>query len=332
VRYLLAEAVAAVARARACRRPISRPSRRAARPGAFMLPGGVAPAVRARDSDMLIDALAPLVTLHANSLRGAHKFALYKVAEAEIKDASEAIDWAVELATRSEPMAKQFALHLLAQHKEGFDEQADAVLHVLQVGADDVNWEVRETAGGVLGRFVVERPEGFALVLRRWAASPSANQRRAVVLALKYAVRDVPDRAEEFLDLLEELATDSDEYVRKNLGPFAVGDGMLAVAPGPTLKRLKRWARSKDEWVRWNAASAFGAAAARAHTAAALATLRVLAGDRNPMVSRAVVRALLNLAQGDRAAVSRAVSAWGEDEPRRAAASAFKTRLVGRSM
>jgi hypothetical protein len=297
-----------------------------------MLPGGVAPAVRARDSDMLVDALSPLVTQHANSIRGAHKFALYKVAEAEIKDPAEAIDWAVELAARREPMAKQFALHLVAQHPEGFDEHADAVLHILEVGANDGNWEVRETAGGVLARFVVERPEGFALVLRRWVASPSANLRRAVVLSLKYAVRDVPDRAEEFLDLLEELACDSDEYVRKNLGPFAVGDGMLRVAPGPTLKRLQRWARSKDEWVRWNAASAFGAAAARPHTAAALPTLRVLAGGAEPMVSRAVVRALTNLAQADRAAVSRAVSAWGEDEARRAAASAFKARLVGRSM
>jgi len=65
-----------------------------------MLPGGVAPAVRARDSQMLLDALAPLVTEHANSIRGAHKFALYKVAEAEIEDAAAAVDWAVELAGR----------------------------------------------------------------------------------------------------------------------------------------------------------------------------------------------------------------------------------------
>src|SRR5690242_7312570 len=143
---------------------------------------------------MLLDALAPLVTEHANSIRGAHKFALYKVAEAEIEDAAAAVDWAVELAGRPEPVAKQFALHLLAQHPGGFDEHADAVLQVLESGATDENWEVRETAGGVLARFVVERPEGFALVLRRWAAAPSADLRRAVVLALKYAVRDVPDR------------------------------------------------------------------------------------------------------------------------------------------
>jgi len=110
-----------------------------------------------------------------------------------------------------------------------------------------------------------------------------------------------------------------------------VGDAFLTVAPAPTLRRLDRWARSKDEWVRWNAASAFTAAAGRAHTAAGLQVLRVAAADGRPMVSRAVVRALLNLAQEDRTAVVRAVSAWGEDGPRRAAAAAFSSRLHGRS-
>ncbi len=312
--------------------PRARPPRRPARPVSTLLPAGVAPAVRARHSEMLVDALSPLVTAHANSIRGAHKFALYKIAEASLTEPAEAIEWAVELAARPEPVAKEFALHLLALSLEGSDAHGKAVVGVLEACADDGNWEVRESAGGVLARFVVERPEAFRPLLRRWAHASSPNLRRAVVLALKYAVRDAPARAEEFLDLLEPLAADGDEYVRKNLGPFAVGDAMLRAAPEPTLKRLDRWARSKDEWVRWNAASAFGAASARRHLARALPILRVAASDNRPMVARAVVRSLVNLAQEDRAAVVRAVGAWGEDEARRAAASAFQARLLGRSM
>jgi HEAT repeat protein len=152
------------------------------------------------------------------------------------------------------------------------------------------------------------------------------------VLAMKYAVREEPRRAEEFLDILDPLAADGDEYVRKNLGPFAVGDAFLRVAPDPTMKRLERWARSKDEWTRWNAVSAFTAAGARRHAAEALPLLRIAAGDRRPMVSRAVVRALLNLAQAERTAVVKAVATWGEDEARRTTASAFSSRLMGRSM
>ncbi|HEY6098217.1 MAG TPA: HEAT repeat domain-containing protein, partial [Anaeromyxobacter sp.] len=93
-----------------------------------------------------------------------------------------------------------------------------------------------------------------------------------------------------------------------------------------------RWARAPDLWTRWNVASAFTSAEARRHAEAALPVLRRLAADERPMVARAVVRALANLAVEDRARVLRAVGAWGEDAPRRAAASALKARLLGRSM
>jgi HEAT repeat protein len=312
--------------------PRRRPSRHHASLDGSLLPPGVAAAVRTRDGEMLVESLAPLVTEHANSLRGAHKFALYKVAEAELADPAVARRWAAELSKRKEPIAKQFAMYLVALHAGDPAEHADAVVPVLERGADDENWEVRETAGSVLARLIVAAPLPFTRLARTWSRSPSPNLRRAVVLALKYAVREEPRRAEEFLDILDPLAADGDEYVRKNLGPFAVGDAFLRVAPDPTMKRLERWARSKDEWTRWNAVSAFTAAGARRHAAEALPLLRIAAGDRRPMVSRAVVRALLNLAQAERTAVVKAVATWGEDEARRTTASAFSSRLMGRSM
>jgi hypothetical protein len=312
--------------------PRARPPRHHASPDGALLPPGVAAAVRTRDSDLLLASLKPLITAHANSIRGAHKFALYKVAEAEVTDPAEARRWAAELSKRPEPIAKQFAMQLTALHRAGAASEAAAVLRVLERGADDDNWEVRETAGGVLARFVVEQPGEFTPVLKSWSRSKSANLRRAVVLAAKYTVRVVPARAGELLDVLDPLACDGDEYVRKNLGPFAIGDGFLRAAPGPTLRRLDRWARAKDEWSRWNAASAFTAASARAHLAAALPILRLAAADPSPMVARAVVRALANLAQEDRAAVTRALGAWGEDGPRRGAASAALQGLRGRAL
>ena len=309
-----------------------RPARHHATADSTMLPPGVAAAVRARDSGLLLASLAPLVTAHADSLRGAHKFALYKIAEAELQDGAEARRWASELSKRGEPIAKQFAMHLVALHSAHARTEADAVVRVVQRGADDENWEVRETAGGVLARLLDEAPDTFGPVLKAWSRSPSANLRRAVVLALKYAVRSQPSKADDFLDVLEGLASDGDEYVRKNLGPFALGDGFLRAAPGPTLRRLDRWARSKDEWVVWNCVSAFTAASARKHAEEGVRILRIAAADGRPMVARAVVRALVNLAQGDRSKVVRAVSAWGEDPARRAAASAFQARVIGRSM
>ncbi len=296
------------------------------------MPPRVTTAVRALDADGLLRALAPLTTAHAGSLRGAHKFALYKVAEAELRDARPAILWAVELGRRSEPIAKQFAAHLCALHADAFDRRPAEVLGILQVCAEDENWEVRETAAGVLSRLLVRQPDAFLVVLRAWARSKSANRRRAAVVAVKLSARVIPERAEALLDLLEPLASDSDEYVRRNLGPFALGDGLLCAAPQVTLKRLARWAKASDEWTRWNVASALTAAEARRHAEAALPLLRKLASDERPMVARAVVRALVNLAAADRAGVLRAVGSWGEDAARRAAANALKTRLLGRAM
>jgi len=311
--------------------PAGPATRRPPAPRSLLIPYKVAPAVRARDADALMRALTPLVTPHAGSIRGAHKFALYKVAEAELEDGDAAIRWAVELARRDEPIAKQFAAQLCALHADAFGKRPAEVLGVLQVCAEDENWEVRETAAAVLSRLLVRQPAAFLVVLRSWAASRSANRRRAAVVAVKLAARIIPEHAEALLDLLEPLASDSDEYVRRNFGAFAVGDGLLRAAPAPTLRRLARWAKAPDEWTRWNVASAFCAAEARRHREEALPILRKLAADLRPRVTRAVVRALVNLAAADRAGVLRAVGAWGEDAPRRAVASALKARLLGRS-
>ena len=61
--------------------------------------------------------------------------------------------------------------------------------------ADDAHWEVREAAGGLLGALLdrdFDRIRRHAEGLR---SSRSANLRRAVILAAKYAARrDRPER------------------------------------------------------------------------------------------------------------------------------------------
>ena len=294
------------------------------------MPAGTASALRERDAELLLEVLAPLVTAHAGSLQAADKRLLFEAAREAIPDHAQAVDFAVELSRRKEPIAKQLAASLCLSHTAAFDDLADEILGVLEATADDENWEVRETAGGAVGALLVRRPDAAAVVLRRWSRSPSERLRRAVVLAVKYAARDVPGKAEELLDLVEPLAADGSEYVRKNLGPFALGDGLLPRAPEATLSRLRAWSKSRDEWVRWNVAMAFTAAAARPHAREALPILRVVAGDERPRVQRAVVKALANLAVAQRAAVLSAVSSWGEDPARRAAAAAVRGRLSGR--
>jgi 3-methyladenine DNA glycosylase AlkD len=84
-------------------------------------------------------------------------------------------------------------------------------------------------------------------------------------------------------------------YVRKNLGPFAIGDGLLRCYPDLTLEHLARWAGSDDARVRWNVAMAFSTAEGARHVDAALPILERLAEDDRRFVWRAVANAMRNL-------------------------------------
>src|SRR5438128_1772808 len=90
------------------------------------------------------------------------------------------------------------------------------------------------------------------------------------------ARRDKPDRVPDLMRILEPLLRDPTPYVRRNLGPFALGDGMLRVDPKATLKYLREWSNDRDQIVRWNTAMAFSSAIGSFHWPAAKGTLERL--------------------------------------------------------
>ncbi len=105
--------------------------------------------------------------------------------------------------------------------------------------------------------------------------------------------------------------------------PFAVGK-LLEHYPDQTIEHVRRWARSEDEMVRWNAAMVFVSAAARAHTEAALEILSPLASDRRRLVWMAVGSALRNLVKRDPERVVPALRGWLADERKLPAALALR--------
>lgn len=158
--------------------------------------------------------------------------------------------------------------------------------------------------------------EAYAL-LQRWARHPSENVRRAVVLTAKKAGKERrPEWGEPLLDLLKPLLSDRSVYVRKNLGPFAIGDGLLRYYPGLTIARLTRWAEEEDEQVRWNVAMAFSTAGAARHLDAALPILERLAADDRRFVWRAVASAMRNLGRRVPERVVPVLKEWLKDERR----------------
>jgi hypothetical protein len=155
--------------------------------------------------------------------------------------------------------------------------------------ARDDDWGVRESAAALLGRVLTEAWADTMPHLREWVSGPDSRLRRAVVVAAKYAARTrTPEWAEPLLDLLEPALRDHEEYVRRSLGPFAIGDQFVRSYPEATLARLRRWMQDPDENVRWNVAMALSAASGARVGQKAPDILEFLAADERPFVRGAV--------------------------------------------
>jgi 3-methyladenine DNA glycosylase AlkC len=185
--------------------------------------------------------------------------------------------------------------------------------------ADDDNWIMREHAGNAAGRVLNEHFCEFYSMLERWTQHSSENVRRAVVIATMSAFdreRPQPERTEPLLKLHDALITDRAEYVRVNLGPFAIGAMILRHYPEATLKRLRKWARLKDEAARWNVAMVWTSVGARKYAEAGVELLDQLATDERRFVWRAVASAMVKLARARPEVCRPVIAAWSRDPQR----------------
>jgi hypothetical protein len=204
--------------------------------------------------------------------------------------------WAVNLAGQENPHVRRYAAKLfLHLWEEKNESKAERWLERL---ADDEHWLVREDAHNVWGRLLGRHFKMIKPILQDWTGSPSANLRRCVVIAVRKAGNLKKDNlAEPLISLLEPLLPDKTPYVRKNLGPFAVGDGLLRCYPMLTMDYLRKWASRKDEGTLWNVAMAFASYGGNKQWREGTKVLRELATDERRYVWRAVASAMLYLAR-----------------------------------
>jgi 3-methyladenine DNA glycosylase AlkC len=231
--------------------------------------------------------------------------------------------WACRLADRPEPAPRAIAAPLLRHYWSTRPDEVRA--RVLRL-ADDEAWWVREAAHSTLGALLVAQYDAVYPILQSWTEHPSPNVRRGVVLAARKAGNEKREAwAGGLLDLIEPLLADRTAYVRKNLGPYAIGDGLLRCHPQPTLARLRRWAADPREEVRWNVAMAFRSYGGTRHLQAALEVLGPLAADERRFVWRAAASALHYLGRRRPEVVRPLLETWLQDEKRaRAAETALR--------
>lgn len=125
--------------------------------------------------------------------------------------------------------------------------------------------------------------------MKDWSHDSSPNVRRAVVVAIKYAgkARDI-EIADRLIDLIESLLYDSDPYVKKNLGAFSIGDGLIRYYPAKVSKRIHHWVQIENEQVRWNVAMIFTSAEGTKHVENHIQDINLLLTDTRLSVKRAV--------------------------------------------
>jgi hypothetical protein len=226
--------------------------------------------------------------------------------------------WGVEMADRPEWAARMMASWFFSPYYAEHREEVQRLL--LQLG-DDENWTIREGASWGFARVLEDHFDEVYSLYEDWTRHPSENVRRAIVLSVMPVVRDDQrgaERADACLRLLEPLLADRSGYVRKNLGPFAIGSAILVRHPDLTFATLRRWRdQYSDAQVRWNLAMSVSSSGGVAHVERSLGFLYSLADDQCRAVWRAVASAARALGKKRPDAVVPELRRWMEDPSRR---------------
>lgn len=175
-------------------------------------------------------------------------------------------------------------------------ENKNKIFDILIKYADHSNWEIREYAGERIGEFLRYNFRDYRKDLIKLRASDSENIRRGVVIGLKYLgkYREL-SLSRDILEILALYMDDESKYVKKNLGPFAIGDAMINYDSIGTLDLLERYADSDNPNIKWNVASAFSTAAGAKHGDSGFHILTRLIHDNNKSVRQMALTSLKNL-------------------------------------
>lgn len=196
------------------------------------------------------------------------------------------LDWAERLLAHPRRVDKELAALIVSPLARTHHRELARIGYRL---ARENDWAVRESAATLLGQVLTEAWADAIPLLREWVSGPDSRLRRGVVVAAKYAARTrTPEWAEPLLDLVEPALRDHEDYVRKSLGPFAIGDQFVRSYPDATLARLRKWMQDPDENVRWNVAMALSAASGARLGQKAPDILEFLGTDERPFVRGAV--------------------------------------------
>jgi 3-methyladenine DNA glycosylase AlkC len=291
----------------------------------------LATAVEHEDLDAVVAALAKrgsgtlAVGADPGTAKGADIMLAAKLIRSHTPDPADRLHWVKQLLTQKDFNGHQLGLVMLS---DVYDQKPQTVLLLLQHHADSANWAVREYAGTCAGRILDQHFAEVYPVMQTWSQHKSENVRRVVVIAAMQAAKaNHPKRGAKLLKLLDPLMRDESRYVRVNLGQFAISLALLKNYPDLTLKWLRKHARSKNEFARWNVAMVWSAVGGRTYAEEGIELLTELAADERRFVWRAVASAAAKLGRARPEVVKPIVKQWRADPQRRQVAEVVSRYL-----
>ncbi|MGE7274401.1 DNA alkylation repair protein [Brevibacillus panacihumi] len=254
-------------------------------------------AVARRDISAMLDILHRQATTHAITPKQSVKDKALQIIYRGLQQPATIYHVGIQLAHSESPTGQELGAILTATHYEVNPSEVNVVLARL---ADSPHWEVREWVASACSVVLTNHFQSFYPTLMNWTRNPSPNVRRAVAVAAKYAARKLDETYAEFLiDLIEPLLWDEDKYVKKNLGAFAIGDGLLKYHPKQLMNRLHRWIASDNEHVRWNLIKIFSSAEGIKYIGDCVNIVRILSNDQRKIVKSAFTSTMRSVKKRD---------------------------------
>lgn len=162
--------------------------------------------------------------------------------------------------------------------------------------ADSNDWDEREHAGYALGQLLETNFDTLEQQLIDLRQAPSENIRRFIIIGLKYFARKKETTiTKRVLAILELYLDDDSNYVKKNLGPFAIGDALIRYDTENTLNLIKRNAYKADLHIKWNICMIFTAASGAQHFETGIPILEKHIFDTDKKVRNAALFGLRNI-------------------------------------
>lgn len=229
-------------------------------------------------------------------------------------DLNQLKEWVSNWSLSEKPSERRLACHLVA---EPYKVCKHVVLNILLKLSNDSDWTVREEAAWAFSRILERDFYKVCDIYKSWSSTESDKVRRAIVVAaMRVGKRRQVEFAGGLFELIDPLMDDRSKYVRKSLGAYALGDGLLRYYPERGFQFLWKCMKSNDEQVRWNIAMSLSSTAGARYVNHALEILSKLALDKRRYVWRAVASAMRELARRKPLVILPVLKDWLENQQR----------------